>query len=578
MEIFRIGEETLLFLLGSLVVVLVAISRFNDPLRLPPKSPDNMPSWAHTVRNWFKWNPHTTAALYRPARANTTLFKYRLYQLIYAVIAFSVYWLFVQQPVILNSVNKIIQGLAGVAGGIPGVPSDIPYVGEAGPLLIAAFVLLVLPNVPPFKGADASIRRALYRHASIPAQQLREMNRLSDARYEPPQTALETVRTELVAEGFLPNDIVYDPHNPTTQSLWTKCALLIRQVRSLEAEDNYKTAFSVLLEPETDQRSVEAVKAHYDALFGDAKACFTALRSPSATAQNEVEKRNETFRVHCKELLELIYSLLSRVSLHAHYGERERVEELGKLGFKLRRNNALPDANEVIALIVVLGAVLVFPLSRIMGVVGAVMIGGIMVTAVLTPIILAYVCPRLAQLRGSHAPAIAFPVAAGIIAWLMGGIIITVAGFFTPPTEGCPYSGLARYSNCSYPWSLLHAGISTLIAWRMRVGTYPAAVLISGFRRYRVWGSIGDSAIFLIVMLALLVFAVKPMLRDLGRDFEGIQFVMLMLRIGLVASIIGFFVPTWYRAQQAHRSGERRGDLLKRKRFEAELKNNPSIR
>ena len=291
--------------IGSMVVFLVAMARFNDPVPLAPRSLANVRSWKSMVRSWFRWHTESIDPLYRPPRANTTVFKYRVYQIVYAIIALMVYWLFINQPIVLSNVQTIILDLVKTIHDT----NDIPFIGESGPLVIAAFVLLVLPNVPPFKGADISIRRTLYRRASIPAQQLREMNRLLKAPYQPPAESVETVRNELIAEGFDPRDIVYNPDIPTTQSLWTKCAVLIQQIKFLEADENYTTAFAILLEPDTDLRSVESVKAHYRALMSDARACFVALRVPDADTSDEVAQRTEMFRAHCKELLESIYRL-----------------------------------------------------------------------------------------------------------------------------------------------------------------------------------------------------------------------------------------------------------------------------
>ena len=69
---------------------------------------------------------------------------------------------------------------------------DMPDLTNAGPLVIAAFVIF-LPKIPAFHWADVKIRSLLYERALIPAQQLREMHRLKMAAYDPPANIIERV-------------------------------------------------------------------------------------------------------------------------------------------------------------------------------------------------------------------------------------------------------------------------------------------------------------------------------------------------------------------------------------------------
>lgn len=673
------GADILSLVIGGLIVFLVTGTRFSHPVAPPKGLPDTGPAWLGKLLSWFQKNPNPTPRYYRPARANTTPIRYRTYQFVYASIALLVFLLLVEQPHLRKQVHDIIAILLN--------NDEVPFLlKQSGPLLIAIAVTLVLPYVPGFKSADVSIRRNLYMHASLPAQQIREMNRLKHARYRPNNNVLEVVRSELVAEGFMADDIGYDPDVATTQSLWTKCAVLIRHINELQADDHYKKPFAELFEPDEDQRAVESVKATYESLISEAKTCFALSRMGDAENNPAFAKQAEMFRVRCKELLLAIYGLISAISLLAHYSDDERVKEMARLGFQLEatEDSPVPGPNEVLALTIILATALVLPLSSRMGVWRAVFVGAMMLTAILTPIVLARFFPRFARRGGDHAPAIAFPVVSGIIAASVGALIMLAMNALYPQGY-CGNGILSQYANCSYPWSLPHGGIAALIAWCMRSGTYPEVNALSGFKRYQIWGSLRDSAICAVLMVCLMAFAVVPMLdnlrgkvtvsgvpadpkvwsamldplqksnigvrmRVIGRDrkisrslddlgktleelrktidgpavfsftvrkgdlvrtsgilntvagrfdparvgagaggegtkmtvtesrvFEG-RMTGLLLRMGLMSALVGFFVPTWYRAQRARRTVDRRVDLRRRALFDAQIKANAGFR
>jgi hypothetical protein len=677
-EVRDMVDDGLSLLIGGLIVFLVTGARFSHPVAPPQELPGNVPRWLGRLAILFRKNPNPTPKYYRPARANTTPIRYRVYQFAYAIIALIIFLLLVEQPHLRQQVSDIVAILLN--------NNQVPFLQKSGPLLIAAAVTLVLPYVPVLRSADVCMRRNLYMHASLPAQQLREMNRLKHARYQPNSETIEAVRKELVAEGFIPDDVAYDPEVATTQSLWTKCAVLVVHINELQTDDNYKKPFAALFDPEKEQRSVESVKDNYEALMGDGKACFAALRSDGAEDDPVIEKQNEVFRAQCKELLLAIYGLISAISLLAHYSDEYRVKEMARIGFQLKRTqeSPVPGPNEVLALVIILGTGLVVPLSSRMGVWRAVFVGAMMLTAVITPILLARFFPRFATRGGGHAPPIAFPIIAGLTATSLGALIMLGMNYIYPQAY-CGAGALDQYANCSYPWSFPHGGIAALIAWRMRAGTYPDVHGLRGFRRYQVWGSLRDSAIFVVLMVTLTAFAVVPLLDNLrgkvavagvpadpkvrfamlapiyqdgigvrlriksidnkrmerissdltdlqatlehldkvidgptvfsftvltenlirtkdilttvveevdnGREsdgagvertkmvvmeagaFEG-RMVGLLTRIGLMSALVGFFVPTWYRAQRARRVVDRRTDTRRRQRFEARLRAN----
>ncbi len=547
--------------IGLIVVFSVAMNRFNNPQTMLI-TPSN---WLDRLRNSFRWNPGQQNLMLRPARANTTIFRYRLYQFLYALLAVMIYLLVLSRPIVLEQMQTVISLFTS---------DGIPAIEVSGALVIAAFVILILPNVPPFHWADLKIRSMLYDRAMIPAQQLREMYRLKNAPYLPDENIIEQVRSLAVAEGFDANDIIYDNKRPTTPSLWGKSSILIKQIKNWEANDHYKTAFATLKEPDSEKRTVDVVKEMYNNLISDARVYFNELRDTDDEKTDELQRREIEFRSNCRTLLEKMYTLLAGVSLHSHYSDHERIIKFKEFGFKLNptSNSPIPDSNDLLILTIILSIFLVLPLAYKLGLVKAMMIGAVMFSSVLTPIGLAHACPKLRDhKRNTHGPNVLYPVASGVTAAFLGYIIFFLGGQLLSPSSFCEFTGNERYLNCTYPWSFLHGGIAFLLALRLGVGVYPDIQHMRGIYRYRKWGNIKDAVICGAGMLIITAFIVVPLLDDLGRSFVGTKYIDILSRITLVSLVLGFIVPTWYRAQHVPVKKNRRHESNDRIRFEQEL-------
>jgi hypothetical protein len=451
-------------------------------------------------------------------------------------------------------VYLVIYKVPGVIGGInllaewAGLESLIP--ADPTPFMLALVVLL-LPVLPIFKVADAGIRRGLYIRALIPAEQLRLSVRLKKAAYEANAALLEQVREALEVEGFDRGDIALEP-KPSTPSLWTKAAILIEQIERSQGLDKYKTAFAVVRELGSEKRSCEQVEEAYEALKGDAKTCFKALREQPG--HEETQLREERLRRDCKALLERIYALLSRVSLHSHYSARERVASLRDIGFQVepRQGGPVPDSNDVIWLLMLIGAVVILPLWQRLGFGRALAIGGVYFTAVLTPLLLAAYCPTFAMGRGARTPAIACPVVSGVIAAIVGIVISVVSKSIGPEFPWIDVlAGWQGYVERSYPWSFFVFLVAALISIRIRSGTYPDVSTLNGISRYQQWGSLTDGLILAGSTALLMMAIIIPRLIDLteGRfELYDETWRRLVLIPTTATFVIGFFVPTWYRA------------------------------
>ncbi len=556
----------IMFLTGLVVVGIGAAVRFSHPsdaIGIELRGDD----WRTKLHKLLRRNNKSRMPLFIPARAHTTLFRYRLYQSTYITIGLVLFWAVHSIEPVREQIQIIINGFGF---------SDMPFVGESGALVMATFVVLILPNIPPFNWADGTIRRLLYERAKIPAQQLREMHRLKQERYIPSQQHLNDVYRTALDEGFSAEDIRYIPDHCTTQSLWCKCMLIIRQIKLWQAKDKYKTAFAVLMDESGSHLAVDVLLSRYNDLLPKARYYFSAKKGEVNLQQDELKSLDDDFRGYCKEILEECYKLLSRISLHSHYTDHERVRCFNKIGFDLKENESgpIPDLNDMLLLILLLGVVIVLPLSQPAGILKAVMIGGILLSAILTPIMLAHLYPGLSSSSPAthYSPNLVFPVLSGLAAAGIGFLILTLAGSFLPADEYCSFSGLERYTNCSYPWSYLHAGLAFLLAWRMRIGSYPDINRLEGWQRYRIWGDLKDALLCAFGLLVITLIAVIPAMESLGRALPDERTAGMLIRVFGVAFCMGFFVPTWYRARKGHWSRERRRDLKERARFDQELR------
>lgn len=144
MEYLLVDSSEFINWLGALGVLFCAMSRFSNPQRLQAEASGQHSNCLEHLKRILSWKRTHSNLLLRPPRANTTVFRYNLHQLLYAFLAVLVYLLLLQQD-ILKQVQEIISWF----------PADhIPDLIKAGPLVIAAFVILILPNFPPFHWAD----------------------------------------------------------------------------------------------------------------------------------------------------------------------------------------------------------------------------------------------------------------------------------------------------------------------------------------------------------------------------------------------------------------------------------------
>jgi len=527
-------------LLGALLVALVAASRFNTAPPARETLPDGTSRPLGLLRTIFQLREEPASALFPPPRAHTTFFKFQLYRAAYALTGVAVYLALYAIPGVAGEVDRFMATIG---------TETIPTLANGGPILIAFVVALLFPVCPPFRAGERAVRRTFYDRASIPAQQLRERHRLKHAPYVVDPLILKTVQDHLAQEDFEPADLLME-ETPTTRSMWTKAAVLMAHIERWQGEDRYKTAFATLREQAGITRSVDRLSEVYEALKPDARMWFKAVRAQAAAP--ETSKREASFRRNCLELLVSIYDFLSRVSLHAHYTDRDRVTRMRELGFVLRpsHNGPIPDANDIAALGVLIAGIVILPLSYQVGTPHAILISVEVYAAIITPILLAARFPLLAAARSHGTPQLAFPLAAGLVAAAVGVVAHTLVFSYQP--AGASWFDLARgwsrYATRSYPWSFLLFLLAALIAWRMRTQAYPDPRATRGLARITLWGNVTDAGLFLGCTLALVGFYIRPKVAELLQTPARADDWMLLLLPSAIAAVLGFFVPTWYRA------------------------------
>jgi hypothetical protein len=530
---------------GFVIIFFYAMSQFN---KVPPaghNASEPGASLPATVRQWFQLKEHTDPLILPPPRANTTAFKYWLYRLAYALIWVATFTVIMRVPGVKDSIPSIVGLVTTGALNITGL--------DLANGIAVAFLMILLTRIPPLRGADATIRHAMYEHASIPAQQLGFQFQLRGAAYIPDADITEATRKSLRADGFGPESLELDPE-PTTRSLWLKTCILMRYVETWGKSDRYKTALALLREPRSDTLSVDRVRETYEALKSDARICLHELKHKPDC--EETRLREEQFRRDTKSMLESIYSLLTHVALRSHYSYYDAIEAVRKIGFEVEGSVApLPDKNDVVAMAVMLFWVTTVPLAYRLGFGRALTITGIYLLAVLTPIYLASECPRLLRRKREGMPPLAFPPVAGAIAGFVAATVSIAIGAICPGGQCAQLwsidAGIGRLLHHTYPWPFMVCFLTIVLATLMLIGEYPEEKKLTGLARYQRWGNLRDALILSLGAFGFMAFYVIPELNQLTPEqFPEKYFWLapgLILRPVATSFLIGLVMPTWYR-------------------------------
>lgn len=548
-----------LVVIGVLLVAVAAFFRFKVAPIAPKRSQiAGVPQWLGCTLTWLTWKGEPQSALFPPPRANTTFMKYLLFRLSYVCIFVMVYLAIGFITGVAKEVDTIFEIIRHFVE-----VKDFGRFQDFGPIALAV-VIMMGSQFPPFRWIDLGLRGFLYEHAAIDGQRIFESNRLKRSDYRGEDlmvagsrkagAAHKEVCDRLVPDGFDREDLRYLPGAPeTAHSLWMKASLLNVHISNWEAMNKYKTAFKVLTERDSNERSVKAVHNNYEILKGNAVTCFKALREAPDLATTR--DREADLRRDCKALLDQMYNLLARVSLISHYSDYERIECMGEIGFRLDPipGGPTPDADEMVCLAAIVAVMIVLPLWWLTDHLPRTLaVGFAMSSAMLTPVVLAHLYPRFAfKKRTTGSPSVAFPCVSGLVSGAIGFVVIFLCFSGASIERMMTDLGDTQY----YQWTTFLFLLAALIGHRMRVGEYPGPSELESLPRHRAHGDLRDASIF-AGSIAVLVFALfaESTLEAWGEDRFALKASRLVLPPPF-AFVVGFLIPTWYRAQRARPAG-----------------------
>ncbi len=252
-------------------------------------------------------------------------------------------------------------------------------------------------------------------------------------------------------------------------------------------------------------------------------------------------------------MLENVYTLLSRVALHAIFNDADRTQFYGEIGFKISDDVTapFPEADEIIALCGILSLVAVFPFTVIMGFWKALGLTVLIFSIVMAPIILAHEFPEMARKSKGSLPNLLFPTVSGLVA-VIAGFVATVVLLSGLDLE----TGFTDYATNKWPFAIIHAFWSVTLAALMSSGKFPDITDTKGAKRYTRWICLTDGVFLGAATLILVYLLVGPTLVYLesGGTFSdhwphsisGGHGTLLVLP-PLIAFVVGLIVPVWYR-------------------------------
>lgn len=487
-----------------------------------------------------------------PPRANTTAIRYNLYKAIYMLCILATYlavaFIPALQKIVVAAGEKFLEvGILTNAG--LAVDSNAHLLAGNASFAVLAVVFVLLLRAPVVRRGEETLRYYFYEHAAIPAQQRLVQSRLRKSPFKVEPAVLKEVKRELKSDGFNLEDIHYD-ESSSAQSLWTKAAVLIEMVNRMRAEDCYKTAFATISEPSTGNCLVDDVEFRYQALKGDAKACLKELRE--RPGQETTNMREERFRDECHHLLESLYRLLSLVTLRSNFCECDVALCVRRLGFDVDfRVSPLPTLNDLFWLLFLLFVTVAIPLLQIANLAWykALAIELAYFVSVVVPVIIAAEWPAIVRNAKYSMLNIVYPFMSGIVAALAGTVIAITRHTLEPSDHIFNIvEAVNVYILQSQPWAILHFVLAGTLAFLIQFGTYPDVVGLSRLKRYQLVGSLRDALILSVIVVATVTMYVYPEL--MSRIPERVERSIVMMHVlpTLVAFVVGFIVPTWYRS------------------------------
>lgn len=243
-------------------------------------------------------------------RSSTTALRYHTAAMAYAFVGLLLFWVLTASPTVAASLLK-------------GTKIELSWLKDT--LLVALLVTVLLPELPVLRQLEAQLRGKLHQMAAIPAEVRRLTNVLKQSRWEVPKNQIEELQGRMGERG-LPLDV----ERRSMCYLWTKLSSLMITLERWSAQPRVASfLFSF-------QEDYDRIKEGYALI--ERRAARLVDRDRKRAMAIADPHGEMTFKEDCAELLNQIYTLISRGVLRCRATERSRTEALKAAGFSFEES------------------------------------------------------------------------------------------------------------------------------------------------------------------------------------------------------------------------------------------------
>ncbi len=508
-------DGTIELLFGSLLIVIYATQRFNNPPAI---------------------------------RSSTTAGRYYASVTTYLLIYLATFYVCTKYPKLLEFFAIDTTDLN--AHGVSSNQSNI--------ILGALLLSLLVPRIPIISEVDKRLRRFLHRLAAIPYEAIRLSSEIQSSRYEVPPQLQDALYSELENQGFEQDKIDVDD---SVMARWISIVSLMVQLEDWKRSRQ----FSSFIEERSGQ--FDRLTEHYARLAKSALNAVSLSRQASdqpnmSALQDAAQKFRNDLQIQQQVLLSEISDFISHSVLKTcfRYGHRQQVlRDMGFVDVKPETHLGLSINQTVMLFGLLLLLVLTnFILFRPEGEdIERILIKVTMIVSIYAGAVICAVLPkqrwRLFQYRTGEYPAVGY-LLSGIMAMVISMIIgllfkvlifagsTQVSGFNQPLAMAW-----GQFTTSSYPWLTMSFAvavfISFLIDWRMPAWIHRRfSRFVSGFVQAMVMAAAATMVHIWLTSLSA------------SNLFEGeVPEISMVLRVSiLIGFVIGYMVPYWYHARDRH--------------------------
>jgi hypothetical protein len=416
------------------------------------------------------------------------------------------------------------------------VPADIRRL--AVPLYMALALTVLLPNLKPLSKYDDQLRAFLQDLARIPYEALRLAGILRKVAFEPDQDTQIEVRAMLRDGDFRDKDVVFAPHRDA-RTLWTKIATLKHHV------DGWQTSSRFARFRHGYAGEFEVLEQAYIALAGKAKRLFSQAELLGPDRQDPrvgglLKGLEDEFLREATALEKKLYQTISRAMLKCTVTEGARKAALERLGFKCNEpidGDRLFD--RLVGLFLALGAYYMFMLiafpARAEATLHENAVKGLMIATIYVVAVFWALFPKAWQFGRVNA------AGRPIRAYAMSGLFAFVSSLAASLAVGALFKVDPSWALVAlrdkWPWGLMAFATAFVTAANADNGPRP------GLR----WMEAGIQAAAGAVAITA-VHSLLPLACQAEHCFTP-SLSRLLVNATVTGAVIGFCVPSWYRAR-----------------------------